>query len=219
MSMRVELRIFFLFFILVSSVKKVGADELNAPFWQAKPKVFKRVVDDREIIVSVTTEKLTAKVHKFSHRIKMQGGGLVYGQIGPVFSKIQRYSELTKVSGHILEVLWTPATNELFIHTEAFKFHAVMTLKIQVDNNSHKLKFNVIKGHFEGMSGEFSFMEFAGHLKDNKQVRNSVLMGFNARYDYQTPPMPQFLMEFGLEVILQKVAGLMRSYLEKQPAL
>jgi len=179
------------------------------PFWRAKPKVFAKITDERQIIVSVDAEKHGAK-----SVLRMDGGGLVTAPCAAAFAEAQKYQELKEVSDHVVEVRTGPAEDDLFVHTQAFNYHARMSMKVKTDTDTagiKHLRFTVVEGNFKGMTGDFNF---AAYDKQN-QTKKTVL-GFHAEYEYDVLPMPQFFVEFGLEVVLQRVASEMRSFLEKK---
>ena len=174
-----------------------------------KPKVLKKITDDRAIIVLVGAE---LKKNKLSE-LKMQGGGLIKKSPAKVAVRVQRYEDLPGISDYIKEVKVSSDRKEVFIHTEAFKYHARMKMKIspeKVSDTLEKLEFTIIEGNFKGMTGHFTF---------EKHKPSATLMGFEARYEYKKLPMPQFFLEFGLEFVLQKVAAKMRTYLENEPGV
>jgi ribosome-associated toxin RatA of RatAB toxin-antitoxin module len=114
---------------------------------------------------------------------------------------------LKAVSEHIVEVKPGPLPEDLFVHTEAFRYHARMQMKLKVVTEpARRIEFTVVSGHFTGMTGDFSFEDYKG----------KTLMGFHAEYKYTVLPMPAFFVEFALEVVLQRVATLMREFLEKK---
>ncbi len=202
MMLRYAVAIFFLMISLLSAAS--GGER---PFWRVKPKVLKKITDDRAIMVLVGAQPKKLKVSE----LKMQGGGQIKRPIEIVFRRVQKYDDLTKVSDYIKEVRENPSRGELFIRTEAFHYQARMTMKItpsSLDQINKKLEFKVIDGNFKGMTGAFTFEEYKPGL---------TLMGFEALYEYEKLPMPQFFIEFGLEIVLQKVAARMRTFIEAEP--
>lgn len=181
------------------------------PFWRTKTKVLNKITEERAIVVLVKADENS----KGPHTLKMQGGGLTRRSATYIFNETQKYEKLTEVSDHVREVKWNASRQELYVHTEAFQYHARMTMKVEpvaakAGEKISRLNFKVIQGHFTGMEGAFTYEE---HKPE------ATLMGFEAEYKYTVLPMPRFFIEFGLEVVLQKVAGRMRTYLENQPRL
>lgn len=191
---------------MASSVELV-----EKPFWRVKPKLLNKILENRDIIVSVST-----KVKKSDlYMLQMHGGGMVKNESSLVFAEVQKYENLKKISPRIVEVKVTPDKSEIFIHCEAFNYHARMWMSVSpspniAQNKDRRLNFKVLRGNFVGMAGAFTFENYKPGI---------TLMGFNATYDYKDLPMPRFFVEFGLEVVLQKVARDMRAFLEKASGL
>ncbi len=194
----------------------VASAASSEPFWRAKPKVFKKVTEDRQIVVSVDAEKLPDNLPTKSI-LHMEGGGLVDTDAAATFAEAQNYDELKKVSDHVLEVRVGPAPQDLFLHTAAFDYHARMTMRVTAETSAdgvRHLRFMVLEGNFKGMTGDFSFAEYVPEAASLS--KRGTLMGFHADYGYSVLPMPQFFVEFGLEVVLQRVASRMRTFLEEK---
>lgn len=219
--MRLPISYLFIFFtlLLVGAANKLwcanstmasSAQYVEKPFWRIKPKLLKKILDERSIIVSVSTiEKKTNQ--SALHRLLMRGGGMIKRGVADTFAEVQKYENLKKVSSRIVEVKFFSEKNELFVHCEAFNYHARMWMSVdptqeKTENGERQLKFKVLRGNFVGMTGVFTFENHKPGI---------TLMGFHAEYEYQTLPMPRFFVEFGLEVVLQKVARDMRTFLEK----
>jgi hypothetical protein len=196
----------FAFLLLTTQLVLAQADtSLPAAFWRNKENVMRKITEDRTIVVSVNAKKRDAKMSN----LDMVGGGLTRQYHHVAFAKAQKYENLKKVSDHIREVRWDAAKSELYVHTEAFRYHARMRMRIRTVSPTAEvaqIHFEVIEGNFKGMVGLFSFEKFKAQ---------SCLMGFQSRYVYEKLPMPNFFVEFGLELVLQKVAGLMCQFLEK----
>lgn len=186
-----------------------AADARPELFWRSKPKSMAQIIDERAIVVSVKSTPSTQNKKK----LIMVGGGMVNSSNETAFLGAKNYEQLREVSEYIREVKFNSKEDTLFMHTEAFQYHARMTMRVtgdESDKNFIRLKFIVIEGNFKGMHGEFSF---------EKYKPNKTLMGYFAEYEYVKLPMPQFFVEFGLEFVLKRVAQKMRTVLEKNSAL
>jgi len=194
-----------IFFLLPATSFNLFALPEDAPFWRTKEKVLARITNERAIVVTV---KAIAK-GKGQSQLLMHGGGLTRISHDLAFQRATQYEELKKISDHIREVRWNSQQSMLYVHTEAFRYHARMHMKITTEKPSpkvNKIRFRVVEGNFKGMEGVFTFEDYRA---------NEALMGFYSTFDYKKLPMPEFFVRFGLEVVLQKVAGLMRTQLEK----
>jgi len=78
-----------------------------------------------------------------------------------------------------------------------------MTVKTETEP-VRRIRFAVDDGSFKGMTGDFGFEDYKG----------KTLLTFHSEYKYKVLPMPAFFVEFALEIVLQQVAGKMRTFLE-----
>lgn len=204
----------FLIFFLISVSGWTAAKPLpplvssEVPFWKSKEKTYARIRDEKAIIVSVKAEHEKADPKK-PYIMKMSGGGMITTPQNYAYERSLDFSNLKKVSSHVRRADYNAKDQTLTLHTEAFNYHAHMKLKVdRVENNSEKaILFKVIQGHFLGMEGKVSFVEVS-------PLRSEI--GFAAGYRYDKLPFPQFFVEFGLEVVIQKIAALLRTNIETQ---
>lgn len=179
-------------------------------FWK-KPELQRRMKDERAVVVNVTTDKVDAPSQKkLLTKFTMRGAGHVNRDQATAFQLAQEYSRLKEVSDHFKTVKWDAASSELFLITEAMGYQARMIMKVtpQTVGSDRHLNWEVIWGHFKGMKGTIGF-ERVDHRKTE--------VSFISNYEAEELPLPKVLMGFALEVITQKVAERMRSFLEKEP--
>ncbi len=209
-SFLINFLIFFLIGVSVFALAKPLPPlvPVELPFWKAKEKTYAKIRDEKAIIVSVKAEKENASPAA-PNIMKMSGGGIIATPQSYAFERALDFSTLTKISSHVRRADYNAKDQTLDLHTEAFNYHAYMKLKIdRVENNSEKaILFRVIQGHFLGMEGKVSFVEVA-------PLRSEI--GFAAGYRYDKLPFPQFFVEFGLEVVIQKIAVLLRTNFENE---
>ncbi|MES2856870.1 MAG: hypothetical protein V4692_13460 [Bdellovibrionota bacterium] len=199
---------FALLFTIIFSLAALGsAVPDNAPttlpeaFWK-KPAIQKKL-KEREVIVGVTT----TQVSKEKVRFAMTAAGHVNRSREHCYAVAQEYPKLKEVSSHFKTLNWNAEKSELFMVTEALGFQARMIMKMTpvTDTKRSAIGFEVIWGHFTGMKGEIGFDPI-----DSRSTE----MSFRANYEAKELPLPKALMGFALEVINQKVAEKMRSYIE-----
>lgn len=174
------------------------------PFWR-KPKYFKRLENDRAIMVSVTTDKIKDTDQQ---SLKMQGAGIVSRPLSTAYSTLKDLSRWKEMSEYIKRSDYDPDTKTLDLHLVAFDYHARINFKIFFDEAQEDLKairFLVLDGAFKDMKG---LLEFKDHERRNTEISMTVLDEFDKL------PLPTFFIEFGLEVVFQKMAGRMRSFIE-----
>ena len=186
--------------------EQAKTDRLPEPFWE-KPANRKKLKDDRAVLVSVNTEDV--KDRQGNVRLAMAGAGYVNRSREHAFKLSQEYWRLQDVSDHFKTVKWDPAKSELFVITEALRYQARMILKITPSNDDvakkSRIGWEVIWGHFLGMKGEIALESI-----DAK----TTLISLRGNYEAKELPLPKVLMGFALEIITQKVAEKMRTYIE-----
>jgi hypothetical protein len=192
-------------------VTQVAAEPILPPqpaFWKSKAKVHKKIREERAIIVSVLTKKSDIDPKK-PHLLHMTGGGWIGTSRKFAYDQARDFSNLKKVSSHIREVVYNAKDQTLYLHTEAFNYHAKMKLKVdfkEVDSSS-QIDFTVIEGMFVCLQGLVTFSEV-------EPLKSEI--GFFSGYRYKDLPMPRFFIEFGLEVVIQKISGFLRGYIENE---
>jgi ribosome-associated toxin RatA of RatAB toxin-antitoxin module len=98
----------------------------------------------------------------------------------------------------------------LFLQLSAYNYTTQMWLKMGISKSSglddlKQLHFTVVKGVFKNMKGRILFRKI-----EVEQTQ----MEIHSEFEYKSLPMPDFFLEFALEVVMQKVASKMRSFIE-----
>lgn len=191
--------------ILVGMSQGWGAEPTPVlPYWKSKPELLKRMADERYVTVAVHREDAEGGHSKFT----MAGAGDVARDKDACFNLAQDYSKLKDVSDHFKVVNYDPVSHKLFVITEALGYQArmLMLLTPVTGDKVSKVDWEVIWGSFKGMKGTIALEKLA-----TRQTEVSFTAGFEA----PVLPIPKFILSFALEVVTQKVAEEMRSYLEK----
>lgn len=176
------------------------------PFWEKKERIYQKMIDERAIYVSVKTEKTNKdKVE----RLKILGAGVIHRPRETAWRAFTQFGHWSEIHESIRESRWVPSSKRLFLHMEAFNYHAKMILNVEVENLEQEdwIHMKVVQGSFAGMTVAF-------RLKDAKGRKTEVAM--TALYEFEKLPMPQFFVVFGLEVVFQKIAGKMRLFIERE---
>lgn len=179
--------------------------ESELPFWRRKPALRQKIRDERAILVSVRAEDAPNKQIRFL----IAGAGAVARSKEFCFRTAQKYDKLKEVSDHFKTVNFDPVTRQLYLVTEALGYEARMILKITpvAEDWRGELQWEVIWGHFKGMKGHIGF---------EKLTATRTEMSLVSKYEADRLPLPKVLMGFALEVITQKVAEKMRTFIESQ---
>ena len=192
--------------ILLSSFIALGASAAEPePFWKAKPKVYERI-ENREVIVSVTSVSVSGE--KFKNHLKVEGGGQVRTPRSFLFERAQHYDEL-KRSSYVKQADYDPKTRLLKLKIEAFGHSAAMKVKLSPHpgDERDRIDFSVVEGTLKGLAGQLLFSSIS-------TVKSEV--GIHADYQYDRFPIPKLFLEFGMEVVFQKMAVFLRQYVEEQ---
>lgn len=193
--------------ILLSYLPLGGFAVDETPFWKAKPEVYRGLVDDRDVVVSVTHKNPVEKGGNYNFTYK--GAQIVNVPLAFCQKKMLQYEKLPEISTYIKETKFDAGKKELYFHGEAYGFHATMWLKIEtvIAENSFEMHFEVVRGNLVGMKGIVRTEDF------KRQKSEMSIIGSRTA---QKLGMPAILLDFGLEIVLQQVAKKIRNYLEAE---
>jgi hypothetical protein len=182
--------------------------ELPKPFWKSKPELMAKIHDDRAIIVSVKATEIGGadKVQ----RLTVAGVGDVSKPLAFCFARAQEYTRLPQISDHFKTAIYNEDKRQLSLLTQALGYQARMILQMTPSSSPDhsELTWEVIWGEFKGMHGVFGLERVS-----DRKTEVSIVGEFEAK----KLPLPKILMGFALEVVVQKVAEKMRSYIEGLP--
>lgn len=191
------------------SFARSKAEFPKRPFWQKKPETLRKMEDERAIFVTVET--VSPKEKGAPHALQILGAGWVHRPRQLSYARLKEFSEWPKIHPVIKAAQFNAETKRLFLHMEAFKYEAKMILSTSFQSSA---KEDVI--HFFVEEGTFKGMRAAIRFQDAKSRKTEVALA--AQYDYTQLPLPLFFVEFGLEVVFQKIAEKMRTYIETSSA-
>jgi hypothetical protein len=180
-----------------------NAKASEKPYWKSKPDLLKRMSDDRFITVSVNRQDFPDGHVAFT----MSGAGMVSRGKDACFATAQDYNKLKEISDHFKTVTFEPQTQKLFIVTEALGYQARMMMQLTPVHEDWRseVQWEVIWGSFKGMKGVIGFERLGPRTTE---------VSLTGRFEAPELPIPKIIMGFALEVITQKVAEKMRTYLE-----
>lgn len=204
----------FLFLFLGSSGCFLGTIEAQEeqPFWRSKTRLYRQILEDRKIVVSVKKEEPSRGSGPSSGSQKVfrvVGAGLVHSPIKECFNDVQNFENLPKVSSHFRSARQDRRNQMVFLRIEALGYTArlMMSYRVSVDKKDEKqLDFQVTEGALKGLVGHYNFKSLGD------QRTEVALWSF---YKGERWPLPDFFLKFTLEVIAEKVAQKMRTYLER----
>ncbi len=195
----------FVHFSLVESSAQVQS--LTPPDWFTKAKTRQRIAEDLDVIVKVNRHDLPNPVLK--NELEMSGLGLALLPRSQAFALAKDFNNLKNASDYIKEIKYDPQTKRLFMHSEAFGYSARMLMDIDFvsTKNSNEIHFVIVDGVFKSMKGVIILKDFE---------HRGTEVNFLARYQYEKLLIPSFFVEFGLEVVIQKVAVRFRNFIEEK---
>ncbi len=192
----------------VSSLGPGAESEIHSQdrFWRERPALHQRISKQRFILVSVRSQRQSD-----GQRLRLLGAGQVRAPQAHAWARTLDFSSLPQVSSHIVEASYSEDTQRLFLHTQAFNYHARMLIQLSFPGDlpeprQQAMDLHILEGVFAGMRARLLFDPV-----DDKVTEVS-LRGI---YDYQQFPIPIFFARFGLEVVMQRVASRLRSYVEE----
>lgn len=176
-----------------------------APFWKTKAKVYQRI-QNREVIVSVRS---TSDSSPPLHTLHVEGGGQVRAPRDFVFGMAQKYDELAKMSDYITRSNYNVETHVLDLRIEAFSHTADMQVELKAfaEEEPLRIAYRIVSGPLQGYAGSVTFAAVNAGKSE---------VGISGEYKYDQFPIPRFFLQFGLEVVMQKMAWRLRSSVEEK---
>lgn len=178
-----------------------GAVPSEKPFWQTKEKAIERIKDREILVVVKSAPKDQGKL------LLAQGGGRVKAPAEFTFQRAQDYEQLPNHTRFIEEAVFNQKAQELTIKVSAFGYRDRFRIKLDVRDklDPKEVGYEVIEGSLKGFRGLFWFQPL-----DSKTSE----VGLEGRLIYDTIPVPKIFIEFGMEVVMQRLAGKLREYTE-----
>lgn len=188
-----------LFMLLLSAQGEASSRPPPLPFWKAKEKIYRRIEEDRAIIVAVHTDPI-----RDGERLVINGGGQISAPIAFAFAQAMNFDNLKQITDYIQEV--RSKNGQLFIKSKAFGYEASMWFQVK-STPSSGIHFKVVRGTLKGLQGDF-------HFDKVNSVKTEI--GISGQYDYVKFPIAKIFAEFGIEVVLQRMAIRLRDLVEER---
>jgi len=174
----------------------------DTPFWKSKSKVYERVRVG-EIMVSV---KSIAGRPPFQHTLRISGGGHVRAPKTFVVSFAQDFDQVARLSGFIEKSVYHKDRGQLELDLAALGHRAHMQIAVKaILTDSPRIVFEVLRGPLEGLESQVAFSEVSARVTE---------VGMDGHFNYNTFPIPRLFLQFGLEVVFQKMAARLRAEVE-----
>jgi hypothetical protein len=170
---------------------------LAAPFWQAKEKYHARVRNG-EVLVSVHENQSGG-----ARRLTLEGGAQVHATKDFVVSALRDYERLARLTGYAEEAHFDASSGILKVKLAAYGRRAQMDVKIQSVDDGVNVK--VVEGALKGLAMGLHVTSIAAEICE---------VGVDGEFAYEKFPLPRFFVEFGMEVILKRMAWRLRHQVE-----
>lgn len=180
-----------------------GQEEL--PFWRTKPKLMTRMTDNRKVVVSVDLEE---KGHE--KKIRIMGAGVVNVPLYYAKEQLLQFEQLPKASTYFQKVKHDPEKKQVYFFMKAFGTQVRFIQQYQwgrVSPGEVQMDWRVTWGQLKGMVGNYKLRKISATKTE---------MSIWASFKKGNLPIPQFLINFTLEVIAEKTAQKMRAFIEQQ---
>lgn len=171
----------------------------DEPFWKVKDKVYSRI-ENREVIVSVTSAENRGR----GHRLSLKGGGQINAPCAFAEEDAKDFEGLAKASSYVDKAHFDQGSNQMDLSLSAYGLSAEVSFKILPKD--HQIHYVMTRGPLSGLEGDVVFFE---------AKKNRCDIGLDGFYVYETFPIPQFFLKFGLEVVLQRMAYAIREKVEE----
>jgi hypothetical protein len=169
-----------------------------------KPALWKRALDDKEVIVNANLfdlEKPAAPNQKYSFYAAMVVGASI-PQTRKVLTDYRLYSEMIP---YIDKTEYFPSSKKLNLEGGVWNYR--LRSQVQFEEKSDRwIHYEIIEGHFSGLGGDI-FFESLGEKGTAVYLRGEQLGN-------HWPP--RFVIERGAEIVFEFTAKRMRSYIESQ---
>ena len=189
-------------FICLIFAPIVADSQEELPFWRKKTKLYEQIKTQRRVVVSVKEES-----GKEGQKFRMVGAGAVNVPVEFAVKQIMEFEKLPSVSSYFKKVVHKKKEKQIYIVLEALGYQARMRLEYKWHKDGRQMDWRVIWGPFKGMLGHYQFQSLS---QDQTEV------SIWSTFKNPKLPVPQFLMKFTLEVIAEKVAQKMRSFIESE---
>jgi hypothetical protein len=176
----------------------------EAPFWKSKAKVYERV-QNGEIIVAVSARENATSPRR---TLRLNGGGQVMVPREFVYTQAQKYDQFPRASEHVKSISYDAEKHRVTMDLEALgnRMRFVVEVRANRDVDPWRLEYRVVGGPFVGLTGQVGFADLGQKTE----------VGFSGEYKYDRLPVPQKFLEFGMEVVLQRMAARLRAFVTEE---
>ena len=174
------------------------------PFWKSKSEVYRRMTEERAAIVSAKTEKIDDQ-----KKLTLVTAGIIHAPVKFTHEEIMDFGKYSTFVPYIEESSFDKTTQNVFVHGAVLGYHVRMT--IHVKTHETKLGYQI---DWESVSG--GFVGMTGTIEENRTDSEHAEVSMNANYLGKTIGIPDFLLNWGLEMTAHKAINRMRTHIEEE---
>ena len=174
------------------------------PFWKAKPEVYRRIREERAVIVSAKTEDVGE-----DKKLIITTAGLIRVPVEFAHQKIMDFDSYSKTLPYIEETAFDKVTNNLYVHASFLKYGVKMTLHIADEKTSTGYLI-----HWESISGAFVGMK--GTIVEDRTDKDQTEISMYGSFLGHSLGIPTFILQWGLEFAGHRAASAMRTHIEEK---
>jgi len=174
------------------------------PFWKSKPEVYKKMKEERYIVVSAHSNDVDG-----GKKLTVISAGIIHAPEDLTHQTILDFKEYPQFLSYILESPYDSKTKNIFFHGAILGYHVHMTIHIDSEktSNGDLIKWKSIEGSYLGMEGT---------IKEESLDSTHTEISLDSAYTGKSLGLPTFILDWGLEIAAQRTAGSMRSHIESQ---
>lgn len=176
------------------------------PFWKSKEKIYERV-QNGEVMLNARSEPRSSPAK--ARLLKVHGGAQAQAPCKAVMAQVLKPEQLPKATDYIRKATFDRKKSVLDVSIEALghKAHLKVSLRPDEKSDPQNLHFVILAGPMHGFVGDLTFTPVSSRKCE---------VGFVGEFKYDHFPLPQSFLEFGLEVVLKRMAARLRAYVETE---
>ncbi len=174
------------------------------PFWKTKPEVYKKMREDRYVVVSAHSNDVDK-----GKKLTVISAGIIHAPEDFTHQQILDFKEYPNFLSYILESPYDPTTRNIFFHGAVLGYHVHMTIHVDSEktDTGDLINWKSIEGSYVGMQGT---------IKEESLDSSHTEISLDSAYVGKSLGIPAFILDWGLEFAAQRTASGMRSHIESE---
>ncbi|MBT4762023.1 MAG: hypothetical protein HOO06_10030 [Bdellovibrionaceae bacterium] len=162
----------------------------------------------------ITSVKIQKKEYGLNV-LQLKSIGVVNAPIIFVFKHLLRFKAYKDFSMFVTRVNHLPLKQQFYIRFSAFNYVADLKIKYKTKSgvNDERIIFGeVVEGVFKGL--HFELVSVDSYTLD--KGRRSTRVQLKAVYGYAKLPIPEIFVNFGFEVVMEKLSATLKAHIERK---